>query len=90
MKPSGLDPSDIEAVRSALIQVSDSDDLLGLDDITGTGDHVDELRTSSREVRRALVDELVGFLEAREDLIDLQVRNGVDPIEHLLLGPDPL
>jgi len=32
-------------------------------------------------VRRALVDELLDVLDAREDLIDLQVDNGLDPLE---------
>ncbi len=74
-----LDPEDIEAVRSALHRVRYSDELLGVNDIFAREGDTDELRQSVRMNRRALVDELVGFLEAREDLIDLQVQSGLDP-----------
>lgn len=74
-----LDPEDIEAVRSALHRVRYSDELLGVNDIFAREGDTDELRQSVRMNRRALVDELVGFLEAREDLIDLQVKSGLDP-----------
>ncbi len=86
MRPRGLDPDDIDAVRSALHRVRDSDDLLGIDEITGDDEEVYQRRSAARDVRRTLVDELIGFIEAREDIIDLQVRNAVD--QHLL-GPEP-
>jgi hypothetical protein len=38
-------------------------------------------------VRRSLVSELIDFLDAREDIVDLQVRNGLDPLA-LLLGDE--
>jgi hypothetical protein len=86
VRPRGLDPEDIDAVRSALHRVRDSDDLLGIDEMSGDDEEVDQRRSAARDVRRTLVDELIGFLEAREDIIDLQVRDAVD--QHLL-GPEP-
>ena len=78
-------PGDIAAVRRAFRDVRDSDELLGIDHITGEADEVEATRATTRSVRRALVDEAIGFLDAREDLIDLQVLNGIDPSD--LLDP---
>ena len=75
-----LEPSDVEAVRRAFLRTRDSDVLLGVDQITD-----DATRDVRRYVRRTLVGEAIEFLEAREDLIDLQVMNGIDPGE--LLDP---
>jgi hypothetical protein len=45
------------------------------------GGPVDRVEGYRPRVRRALVDELLDVLDAREDLIDLQVENGLDPLE---------
>lgn len=80
-RPEPPDGDDIEAVRSALHRVRYSDELLGIEELFDRGGGTAELRDLRRMTRRALVDELVGFLEAREDLVDLQVRSGLDPDE---------
>jgi hypothetical protein len=85
-----LEGDDIEAVRSALHRVRYSDELLGIDDLLDREGRTSELRDAKRMTRRALVDELVGFLEAREDLIDLQTRSGLDPQELWNLEVDDL
>jgi hypothetical protein len=77
--------ADIQAVRTALLRLRDNDDeLLGIDSTTG---EIDPLRRNHLPVRRTLVSELIDFLDAREDIVDLQVRNGLDPLE-LLYGDD--
>ena|SRR5882672_12710526 len=77
--------ADIEAVRQALLGLHDGDELLATGEpVTGL-ESADTTEVSSTTVRRALVDELIGFLDAREDLIDLQVRSGSDPLELLLM-----
>ena len=75
------EPSDISAVREAFLAVRDSDALLGIDKIADKS-----TRDIRRSVRRTLVSEAIGFLEAREDLIDLQVRSGIDPSD--LMDPE--
>ena len=40
-----------------------------------------ESTDTARRVRRALVDDLLDVLDAREYLIDLQVEKGLDPLE---------
>jgi hypothetical protein len=88
MNPDDFD-ADLQAVRAALVRLRDSDELLGLNQFSGTQAEVDAIRHDHRPVRRALVSELIGFLDAREDIVDLQVRNGLDPLE-LLLGDEEL
>jgi hypothetical protein len=73
MRP--IDHDDIEVVRSALHHLRDRDDLLGIDEVTGGAA---ELRRSARLARQSLVDELVEFLDARDDLLDLQLGSGGD------------
>ncbi len=78
--------ADIQAVRAAVLRLRDSDDLLGFDPRSGGQEEGDD---SNRRlsVRRCLVSELIDFLDAREDIVDLQVRNGLDPLA-LLLGDE--
>jgi hypothetical protein len=79
--------ADIQAVRAALSRLRDNDDeLLGID-WTGDQEEIDALRRNHLPVRRTLVSELMDFLDAREDIVDLQVRNGLDPLQ-LLYGDD--
>jgi hypothetical protein len=67
--------ADIEAVRAALLRLRDNDhELLGIDWTTGDQEEIDTLRRNHLPVRRTLVSELVDFLDAREDIVDLQVR----------------
>ena len=78
--------ADIQAVRAALLRLRDSDELLGFDPPSaGQEDGDDSNRRLS--VRRCLVSELIDFLDARKDIVDLQVRNGLDPLA-LLLGDE--
>ena len=78
--------ADIKAVRAALLRLRDNDDeLLGTERIAGNEEEIDTLRRNHLPVRRTLVSELIGFLDAREDIVDLQVRNGLDPLK-LLFG----
>jgi hypothetical protein len=80
--------ADIQAVRAALLRLRDNDDeLLGIDLTTGDEEEIDALHHNHLPVRRTLVSELIDFLDAREDIVDLQVRNGLDPLE-LLHGDD--
>ena len=77
--------SDIEAVKAALARLRENDD-----ELLGGGSPIDhrqggEHRHDRLHARRALVGELIGFLDAREDLVDLQLRSGLDPWD-LLLG----
>ncbi len=74
--------ADVHAVREALLRLRESDELLGVDQDTRQ-ERPRTSEVSSRTVRRALVDELIGFLDAREDLFDLQARSGLDPLELL-------
>ena len=78
--------ADIDAVRAALLRLRDSDDLLGFVPPSGDQEEGDD---SNRHlsVRRTLVSELIEFLDARKDIVDLQVRNGLDPLA-LLLGDE--
>ena len=78
--------ADIDAVRAALLRLRDSEDLLGFDPSSGDQE---EGNGSNRHLsaRRTLVSELIEFLDAREDIVDLQVRNGLDPLA-LLLGDE--
>lgn len=77
--------ADIQAVRAALLRLRDSDELLGFDPPSCVQEDDDSNRHLS--VRRSLVSELIDFLDAREDIVDLQVRNGLDPLA-LLLGDE--
>jgi hypothetical protein len=72
--------ADIQVVRSALLKLHDSDELIGIDE-SATVDDVDAIRRHRLPIRRALIDELIEFLDARSDIVDLQVRNGLDPVE---------
>ncbi len=83
MSPYDLD-ADIQAVRAALVKLRDSDELLGINQLPDTHDAI---RHHHRPVRQALVSELIGFLDAHEDIVDLQMRNGLNPLE-LLVGDD--
>jgi hypothetical protein len=80
--------TDVQAVREALLRLRDSDDLLGISEMAADEEPTGTIQVSPRTIRRALVDELIGFLDALEDLLDLQVRSGVDPLE--LLAMDDL
>lgn len=79
--------SDIEAVRAALLRLGTSEELIGEDEFAGDA-RPTEARHVTRRVRRALVDELLDVLDAREDLMDLQAQNGLDPLE-LLMRDEP-
>ena len=72
---------DIQVVRSRLLKLRDSDELLDIDESAATADDVDIIRRHRLPIRRALVSELIEFLDARSDIVDLQVRNGLDPEE---------
>lgn len=72
---------DIQVVRSRLLKLRDSDELLDIDESAATADDVDAIRRHRLPIRRALVNELIEFLDARSDIVDLQVRNGLDPEE---------
>lgn len=78
--------ADLHAVRAALMRLRDSDELLTVDQSpevpAETG--VPERRGLAR---RALVDELIDFLDARADVAELQACNRLDPMD-LLLGID--
>jgi hypothetical protein len=78
--------ADVQAVREALLRLRDSDDLLGIGEMASDQESTGTTQVSPRTIRRALVDELISFLDAREDLLDLQVRSGVDPLELLAMG----
>lgn len=81
--------ADIQAVRAALLRLRDNEDeLLGIERTLGDEEEIDTLRRNHLPVRRTLVSELIDFLAAREDIVDLQVRNGLDPLE-LLFGDEP-
>ena len=81
--------ADIEAVRAALLRLRDNDDeLLGTSQFPGDQEEPESLHRRHLPARRALVSELIDFLDAREDTVDLQVRNGLDPFD-LLFGPGP-
>jgi hypothetical protein len=86
MNPHDFD-ADIQAVRAALVRLRDGDELLGINPFPDAQAEIDAIRRHHRSVRQALVSELIGFLDAREDIVDLQVRNGLDPLE-LLIGND--
>jgi hypothetical protein len=75
--------SDIEAVRAALLRLGTSEELIGEEEFAGDA-RDSEARRTARRVRRVLVDELLDVLDARLDLIDLQVQNGLDPLELLM------
>ena len=79
----GVEPSDIEAVQKAFRHVRDDEGLLGTDEIENR-----QGREDARAVRQLLVDEAIGHLGVRQDLIDLQVQNGLDPGELYDLRPD--
>ena len=68
-------------VRSRLLKLRDSDELLDIDESVVTADDVGAIRRHRLPIRRALVSELIEFLDARSDIVDLQVRNGLDPEE---------
>lgn len=69
-----LEAADIEAVRTALYELRDDDERLGIYQIAGPdGDTVH--RAPARAMRRLLVDELIEFLEARESLVELQIQS---------------
>ena len=72
---------DIQVVRSRLLKLRDGDELLDIDESAATADDVDAIRRHRLPIRRALVSELIEFLDARSDIVDLQVRNGLDPEE---------
>jgi len=76
---------DIQVVRSRLLKLRDGDELLDIDESAATAGDVDAIRRHRLPIRRALVSELIEFLDARSDIVDLQVRNGLDPEE--LFGP---
>lgn len=79
--------ADIQAVRAALLRLRDNDDeLLGIERTAGDEEEIDTLRSNHLPLRRTLVSELIDFLDAREDIVDLQVRNGLDPLE---FGDEP-
>jgi hypothetical protein len=86
MSPHDFD-ADIQAVRAALVSLRNSDELLGINESPETQAEIDAIRDHHRPVRQTLVSELIGFLDAREDIVELQMRNGLDPLE-LLLGDD--
>ena len=77
--------ADIQAVRAALVRLRDSDELLGVDHSPEAQAEGSVIRHQHRPMRRALVSELIEFLDARADMVDLQVRNDLDPLE-LLMG----
>ena len=79
--------SDIEAVRAALLRLGTSEELIGEEEFAGEAHRCEATRVA-RRVRRALVDELLDVLDAREDLMDLQVQNWLDPLE-LLMRDEP-
>ncbi len=79
--------ADIQVVRSKLLKLRDGDELLDIDESAATADEVDVIRRYRLPIRRALVSELIEFLDARSDIVDLQVRNGLDP-EELFSGAD--
>ena len=72
--------ADFEAVRAALLRLGVSEELAGSDEFPDGEGQRTESRDTARRVRRALVDELLDVLDAREDLIELQVGNGLDPL----------
>jgi len=72
---------DIQVVRSRLLKLRDGDELLDIDESAATAGDVDAIRRHRLPIRRALVSELIEFLDARSDIVDLQVRNGLDPEE---------
>jgi hypothetical protein len=72
--------ADFEAVRAALLRLGISEELASSDEFTDGEGRSTESRDTARRVRRALVDQLLEVLDAREDLIDLQVENGLDPL----------
>ena len=78
--------ADIQLVRSALQRLHDSDELLGIDESVSTADDIEAVRRHRLPIRRAIVSELIEFLEARSDIVDLQVQNGLDPEELFGLG----
>ena len=80
--------ADIQAVRAALLRLQDSDELLGFDRLAADQNVDDETNRRHRSARRRLVSELIEVLDAREDIVDLQALNGLDPLE-LLLGDEP-
>jgi hypothetical protein len=76
--------ADIQAVRTALVRLHDSDEVPGINRSPNASDEIDAIDRHRSLVRRALISELIEFLDAREDIVDLQVRNGLDPLELLL------
>lgn len=76
---------DIEAVRQGLLRLRDSDEMLGTDDPSTDSTAAAMPAHDRSAVRRALVDELIGFLDARKDIVDLQAARGLDPVALLLL-----
>jgi hypothetical protein len=87
MSPHDL-TADIQAVRAALERLHDSDELLDIHQSPDTRDVMDAARHQHRSARRALVGELIEFLDAREDIVDLQVLSGLDPLELLVEDGD--
>src|SRR5436190_13276736 len=79
--------TDIQAVRTALLRLRDSDELLGFDRLAGEQREDNEITQRHLVARRKLVSELIDVLDAREDIVDLQALNGLDPLE-LLLGDE--
>ncbi len=76
--------ADIKAVRAALLRLRDNDDeLLAIERTGGDEEVIDTIRRNHLPLRRILVSELIDFLDAREDIVDLQMRNGLDPLELL-------
>ena len=75
--------ADFEAVRPAVLRLGVSEELASSEEFTDGEGQRTESRDTARRVRRALVDELLDVLDAREDLVDLQVENGLDPLELL-------
>jgi hypothetical protein len=75
--------ADFEAVRTALLRLGISEEFASSDEFTDGEGQSTESRDIARRVRRALVDELLDVRDARQDLIDLQVQNGLNPLELL-------
>ncbi len=74
--------ADVEAVRAALPRLGVSEELVSSEFSDRAGRRRGS-RDTARRMRRALVDELLGVLDAHEDLIDLQVQKGLDQLELL-------
>ena len=75
--------ADFEAVRAPLLRLGVREELASSDEFSDGDGQRSDWRDAARHVRHALLDELLDVLDAREDLIDLQVQNGLDPLELL-------